>query len=350
MQDLTPTVPKTEIENKTKTFNEVKDREFTRSSANCNKGAIDENSISASNESVSNNLELETSVSKELNLIDDIKNTMEHFEKFSDHIREIPRLKSCPVATSTPFSDKQNSKSESNLLYPERRPRRYSHVYNFNTRKEYSKSKTRQCHSDLFLRPLPGGNLYSGGINKRCDYDPVRIYGSVDSLTNPTDYKDPTVWKSMHNDDKFDFENAPAEGPLSILKKSESDCGDKSTSSADSVKDIRIYQNGGILIMQNFKDNFDTVEKKEISNFSAKLIENCNKLKEEIDSFTNIKEKSLGGNSSEESKSSGKMVQFDLFESDYQKKGDFSAREVTSSDGAKSKGKTFEIYVLYSNF
>lgn len=72
--------------------------------------------------------------------------------------------------------------------------------------------------------------------------------------------------------------------------------------------------------MQNFNENLDMIEKKDISDISAKLIENCNKLKEEISSNLQSSDdchKPLISNSSDEVKGSGKMVQFDLPASEF---------------------------------
>ena len=277
----------------------------------------------------------DSSNNRDTSLISEIKNTMEHFEKFSDHIKEVRKIKSEPLASSTPFSDRLNSKSEPSLIFPERRRRRFTHYYDFSSSKEIMKPVT----NDLFLKPLPGKSFYCRGMSRRYyDYEPYKIYGSVDSLSKSCYPKTFDEWKSSFDDDKYE---ASYEKPSGILKKLDTESGDKqSTSSADSVQDIKIYHNGGILIMQNFKDNFDVMDKKTMSEYSTKLIENCNQLKKEITTFPEGYDKSIPGNSSEESKTSGKMVQFDLIGSNHSKNKSGFSQTFTYKDDLHNRSES----------
>ncbi|KAK6622280.1 hypothetical protein RUM44_002087 [Polyplax serrata] len=342
LEDSSTNVPKREVEKNNISKKEIKPAQATGPTLNSDTSKLE--SLSTSSESIPVN-KPELYGSKEFSIIDDIKNTMEHFDKFSDHIKEIPRFKICPLASSTPFSDKQNSKSEPNLMYSEQKPRKLSHACDYGTKKDI-RATSRHLQSDLFLRPLPGADLYRRGMIRRYDYEPFSMYRSVDSLTKPTviDYKSSGFWKSSCGDDKYDFEGTALDDPVGILKKSDTEVGEKSNSSAESIKDIKIYQSGGILIMQNFKDNLDGSERKEVSDYSAKLIENCNKLKEEIEyGFPMVKDRALIGNSSEESQTSGKMVQFDLLGSDYQKNKLSSLNTSTSKDDSPIRAELIEL-------
>lgn len=255
----------------------------------------------------------EDSTSKEFNLIDKIETTIDNFEKFSDRIKDIPRLKNCPIATSTPFSVKENSKSESNLLTLDNRQRRFTHHYSFQSRKDNFKKFIKPPPKDLFLKPLPGENFYKKrNVSKYFDCEPTTMYGSFDTLTRPNDNTS-AYTKLCYEDENFGLKTSGS--PLSILKKSDKDNIDRhSTSSAESLKDIKIYQSGGVIIMQNFKDPTDENDKKEISGFSRKLIENCSKLKEEVNKNFQAVEDKIIGNSSDEGKNFSKVVQFDLDE------------------------------------
>lgn len=265
-----------------------------------------------------------SSPGKDKTIIDEIKNAMGNFERFSGHLKEIPRFSNRSLITSTPFADKSDSRSEGNLTSFEDRSRRSTPRYDYIGRKDYYKTTVKPSQSDLFLKPLPAEDYFKKGmVNRYFDLEPYRHYGSEGSLTKYSDYghRHNSSHKSRSDSERYDGLSSGSEcystdthQPPGILKKTEVDNADKqSSSSADSVKDIKIYQSGGILIMQNFNENLDLIEKNNISDISAKLIENCNRLKDEIQS--NIQssdecQKPLISNSSDEVK--GKTVQFDL--------------------------------------
>lgn len=51
-------------------------------------------------------------------------------------------------------------------------------------------------------------------------------------------------------------------------------------SPTDGAKEIKVFQSGGVLILQNYKDLPEGAERKGISEISSKLIEDCQKLSE----------------------------------------------------------------------
>lgn len=266
-----------------------------------------------------------TSPQKDKSIIEEIKSAMGNFERFSEHLKEIPRFSNRSLITSTPFADRSESRSEGNLTsFEGSYPRKSTPRYDYIGRHDYYRPKAKPPQTDLFLKPLPAEDYFKkGAVNRYIDLEPYRHYGSESSLTRYNDYGhgQPSRSKSRSDSERYDGPSSGSEcystdqhQPPGILKKTDSDNADKlSTSSADSVKDIKIYQSGGILIMQNFNENLDMIEKKDISDISAKLIENCNRLKDEI--HGNIQssdecQKPLISNSSDEVKT--KVVQFDL--------------------------------------
>lgn len=289
---------------------------------------------------------------KDRTIIDEIKNAMGNFERFSEHLKEIPRFSNRSLITSTPFADRSDSRSEGNLTSFEDRSRRSTPRYDYIGRKDYYRTSVKPSQGDLFLKPLPAEDYFKKGmVNRYFDLEPYRHYGSEGSLTKYSDYshRHTSSHKSRSDSERYDGLSSGSEcystdtgardHPPGILKKTEVDNADKqSSSSADSVKDIKIYQSGGILIMQNFNENLDLIEKNNISDISAKLIENCNKLKEEIQS--NIQssdecQKPLISNSSDEVK--GKTVQFDLSASENFRKSADALSDDTRTNFSTSK-------------
>lgn len=80
-----------------------------------------------------------------------------------------------------------------------------------------------------------------------------------------------------------------------ILKKSK-DASLERSSPIESTKEIKVYQSGGVLILQNIPDGLPEAERKSLSDISSKLIEDCHKLSEGL----------------KEDSKEGKVVQFDL--------------------------------------
>lgn len=253
---------------------------------------------------------------EDVTIIDEIKNAMGNFEKFSEHVKEIPRLSTKHMYTSTPYPDKANSLSEGNLSLCGK-TRSFIAKHDFRDRKYFRRSKP--LTSDLFLKPLPAEDYFKKSYVRRLyDMESYYYYKSMDSLPQYYDYGGEykvggrTTAKS--DNDKSDNMSS-ASDVASTEVKSKTEATDKQSTSSESTKDIKIYQSGGIIIMQNFNDNTDLIEKKDLIN-GDKLAENCNKLKEKIESTLQSSDESqklLLNSSPDDIKGhSGKIVQFDL--------------------------------------
>ncbi|KAL0276692.1 UNVERIFIED_CONTAM: hypothetical protein PYX00_004207 [Menopon gallinae] len=296
---------------------------------------------------------------EDVTIIDEIKNAMGNFEKFSEHLKDIPRLSTKRMYTSTPYPDKNNSLSEGNLsLYG--KTRSHAPKHDFRDRKYFRRSKP--LSSDLFLKPLPAEDYFKRGYVRRFyDMESYHHYISMDNLPQYYDYTGECKEKGRRTTAKSDNDKSDAMSSASDVcpaevKPAKTEATDKQSTSSESAKDIKIYQSGGIIIMQNFNENTDLIEKKDLID-GAKLIESCNKLTEKVESTlqsSDDSQKLLLHSSSDDIKGqAGKIVQFDLSCENARSKSSDSPLDTTKSEFLNSKpdfSRSKEIgMVLYQN-